>query len=211
MAPAPAGSGAGVNRYCHAMGRLPYLRYDDLGSERQKVWDSVVGSRGPVLINEQGGLIGPFNAFVHAPDVGARLTSLGRVLRFETSIERRLTEVAIITVGARWKAEFEWWAHARMAREHGVADVVVGAIGRGEDPPFEADDERTVYTVARQLTETGRIDQATYDAARQHFGDTGVVELVSLCGYYTLVSFLLGGFAVPLPPGAQPMWGQFSG
>ncbi len=70
MAPAPAGAtagaGAGVNRYCHAMDRLPYLRYDDLGSERQKVWDSVVGSRGPALINEQGGLIGPFNAFVHA-------------------------------------------------------------------------------------------------------------------------------------------------
>lgn len=82
---------------------------------------------------------------------------------------------------------------------------------RGEDPPFEADDERTVYTVARQLTETGRIGQATYDAARQLSGDTGVVELVSLCGYYTHVSFLLGGFAVPLPPGAQPMWGQFSG
>jgi 4-carboxymuconolactone decarboxylase len=193
------------------VGRLPDLSYDDLDPGRKKLWDSVVGSRGTDLVNEHGGLIGPFNAFIHAPDVGARLSSLGRVLRFETSIERRLSEVAIITVGARWKAEFEWWAHARMARAHGVADAVVDAIGRGEDPPFEAADERTVYVVARQLTETGRLDQDAYAAAQRLLGDTGLVELVALCGYYTLVSFLLGAFAVPLPPGAAPTWGGSPG
>jgi 4-carboxymuconolactone decarboxylase len=187
--------------------RLAYLRYDQLDPDRQEVWDSVVGSRGGELVNAQGGLIGPFNAFVQAPGVGRHLSALGRVLRFETSIERRLTEIVIITVGARWKAEFEWWAHARMAREHGVADAVVDAIGRGEDPVFEAADERTVHAVARQLTDSGRLDQDTYDRAQRLLGDTGVVELVALCGYYTLVSFLLNAFAVPLPPGAAPVWG----
>ena len=107
-------------------------------------------------------------------------------------------------MGARWKAEFEWWAHAQMARRHGVPGAVVDAIGRGEDPPFGADDERTVYEVARQLTRTGRLSQDAYDAAQQLLGDTGVVELVSLCGYYTLISFLLNAFAVPLPAGAPP-------
>lgn len=188
------------------MSRLPYLRREDLGPDGQQVWDGVVGSRGGELLNEQGGLIGPFNAFVHAPDVGRRLSSLGQVIRFGTSIERRLTEVAIITVGARWKAEFEWWAHGRMAREHGVPDAVVDAIGRGEDPPFEADDERAVYAVARQLSDGGQLSQDAYAAAQRLLGDVGVVELVSLCGYYTLISFLLNAFAVPLPAGAQPAW-----
>jgi len=188
------------------MSRLPYLRRDDLDADRQEVWDSVVGSRGDQLINGQGGLAGPFNAFVQAPDVGRHLTALGRVLRFETSIERRLSEVAIITVGAAWKAEFEWWAHAQMARKQGVPDAVVDAIGRGEEPPFEAADERTVYSVARQLSGSGQVDQKTYDAAQRLLGDAGLVELVSLCGYYTLISFLLNAFTVPLPPGAAPMW-----
>ena len=188
------------------MSRLPYVRRDDLDPGRQEVWDSVVGSRGDQLINEQGGLAGPFNAFVQAPDVGRHLTALGRVLRFETSIERRLSEVAIITVGAAWKAEFEWWAHSQMARRHGVPDAVVDAIGRGEDPPFQAADERTVYAVARQLTGSGRVDQETYNAAQRLLGDAGLVELVSLCGYYTLISFLLNAFTVPLPPGAAPIW-----
>jgi 4-carboxymuconolactone decarboxylase len=171
------------------------------------VWDAVVGSRGGDLIGADGGLIGPFNAFLHAPGVGRRLSSLGRVVRFETSLDRRLTEVAIITVGARWKAEFEWWAHARMAREHGVADAVVDAIGRGQQPPFgAADDERVVYAAARELTETGQLTREAFGAAQQLLGDAGLVELVSLCGYYTTVSFLLNAFTVPLPAGAAPMW-----
>ena len=186
--------------------RLSYLRYDDLDADGQAVWDGVVGSRGADLVNSDGGLIGPFNAFVHAPGVGRRLSSLGRVVRFETSIERRLSEVAIITVGARWKAEFEWWAHARMAREHGVPDDVVDAIGQGMDPPFGRDDERVVYTVARQLTTQGRLDADAYAAAHQLLGDAGMVELVSLCGYYTLVSYVLNAFTVPLPPGATLAW-----
>jgi 4-carboxymuconolactone decarboxylase len=187
--------------------RLPYLRRDELDAEGQNVWDSIVGTRGSQLVNADGALAGPFNAFVHAPEVGQHLTSLGVVLRSGTSIERRLTEVAIITVGARWKAEFEWWVHARIARRHGVPDAVVDAIGRGEDPPFAADDERAVYAVASQLTQTGQLSQEAYDAAQRLLGDAGVVELVSLCGYYTAISFLLNAFAVPLPPGAVPEWG----
>jgi len=182
------------------------VRREELGPEGQQLWDRLVNGLGDLVVTAGGGLAGPFNAFVTAPDAGQRLSSLGATLRFGTSIERRLSEIAIITTGARWQAEFEWWAHAPMAREHGVAAAVVDAIGRGEDPPFEADDERAVYAVARQLGQSGRLDQGTYDAAHRILGDAGMVELVSLCGYYTLVSFLLNAFTVPLPPDALPMW-----
>ena len=188
------------------MTRLSYLRRDELDPAGQDVWDKVVGTRSGQLVSDDGALVGPFNAFVHAPEVGRRLASLGAVVRFGTSVDRRLSEVAIITVGARWKAEFEWWAHARMAREHGVPDTVVDAIGRGEEPQFTADDERTVYAVARELADAGQVSEASYGAARDLLGESGLVELVTLCGYYTLISYLLNAFAVPLPPGAQPMW-----
>lgn len=187
--------------------RLPYLRYEELDARGQQVWDSVAGSRGGELVSAEGGLIGPFNAFVHAPGIGKHLSALGGRLRFRTSIDRRLSELAIITVGAAWKAEFEWWAHARMAREHGVSDAVMEAIGRGEDPPIAAEDERVIYAVARELTGTGRVGEESYDAAQRLLGDEGMVELVALCGYYTLISFLLNAFDVPLPPGVQPLWG----
>jgi 4-carboxymuconolactone decarboxylase len=188
------------------MTRLPYAQRSSLGAEGQQLWDSIVDGRGDLLVTAEGGLAGPFNAFVTAPGAGRRLSSLGVTLRFHTSIERRLSEIAIITVGARWKTEFEWFAHAAMAREHGVSGPVVDAIGQGTEPPFEASDERAVYQVARQLSAVGRLDRDVYDAAHAFLGDAGMVELVSLCGYYTLISFLLNAFDVPLPPGNAPMW-----
>lgn len=191
------------------MTRLPYLRYEDLDARGQEVWDGVVGSRGGAnagLVNAEGGLVGPFNAFVHAPGVGRHLSALGGRVRFRTSIDRRLSELAIITVGARWQAEFEWWAHAATAREFGVPDAVVDAIGRGEEPPIAADDERAIYAACRELVTSGRLSPPAYEAAQRLLGDEGMVELVSLCGYYTLVSYLLNAFDVPLPAGVRPQW-----
>jgi len=188
------------------MTRLPYLRRDQLDADGAAVWDALTASRGSAVVNDQGGLVGPFNAWLHAPDTGAILAELGAALRFRTTVDRRLLELAIITVGARWRAEFEWWAHARMAREHGVSDAVIDAAGRDEHPHFERDDERVVYATARRLVADGRLDAVTYDEARALLGDRGMVELVSLCGYYTLVSFTLNAFEVPLPSDARPRW-----
>ena len=158
--------------------RLPYLRYDELDPGRRSLWDAIAASRGDDLVNADGGLIGPFNAFLHAPGVGRQLTALGHEVRFETSIGRRLSEVAIITVAAWWKAEFEWWAHAPMARRHGVAGAVVDAIGRGEDPVSGEDDERTVHAVARQLTASGHVAPAP---TRLRGSSSATPALSSLC------------------------------
>jgi 4-carboxymuconolactone decarboxylase len=186
------------------MSRLPFPTRDDLDAQGQEVWDSITASRGTVVTDE-GTLLGPFNAWVQAPAIGGRLAELGAALRFESSIDRRLLEVAIITVGARWQSEFEWWAHSRMARQHGVGQDAIDAIARGEVPDLP-EDERIVHAVARQLAEDGRVDRPSYDAARELLGDRGTVELITLCGYYTLVSFTLNAFDVALPPGESPTW-----
>ncbi len=188
------------------MSRLPNLSHDELSAQGQEVWQRIVASRGASALDASGGLAGPFNTFVQAPHIGGHLSDLGGVLRFATSLERRLAEIAIITVAARWQAEFEWWAHAPMAREQGVSAAAIAAIARGEEPGFGSSAERAVYAVASQLTRTGQLDQDTYDAAHRLLGDEGMVELVALCGYYTLVSYLLNAFAVPLPEGAVPSW-----
>ena len=188
------------------MQRLDRPDRSQLSPEGQKVWDDVAGSRGTV-VGPDGALMGPFNAWVQAPDVGRRLVALGSTLRFGSSLDRRLLEVAIITVGAHWKAEFEWWAHARMAEQHGVSAVTIDAIARGGRASLERGDEQVVHDVAQSLVSTGRLDDDTYARAAELLGQPGLIELVSLCGYYTLVSFTLNAFEVPLPAGAEPRWG----
>lgn len=184
-------------------GRLAPRRRDELDDAGKELFDRFRDRFGDWIVNADGGLHGPFNAGVTAAHIGRSLSRAG----IETSFDRRLRELAIITTGAKWKAEFEWFAHAPMARECGIAADVIEAIGRGETPSFARDDEGVVYAVARQLASDGRIDDDTYAAARDLLGEVGVIELVALCGYYALVSFILNAFEVPLPPGARP---QFS-
>lgn len=188
--------------------RLTMLGRDDLSGEQQELWDGLTASRGGGvdLFDDGGHLVGPFNAWLHVPKIGRRLSSLGAHLRFETSIERRLSEVAICTVGAHWHSEFEFFAHAPMAFEHGVDEAVIAALRENRTPTFERDDERIVYEVATRLLDDRRVTDETYTAAEALLGEDGMVELVALIGYYCLISMLLNLFEVPLPKGADTNW-----
>lgn len=90
--------------------------------------------------------------------------------------ERR--ELVQLGCGLGARRAWEWWAHARMAREHGVDEAIVAAIGRGETPSFEAGDEAVVYTFTRQLLVSGGVDDARFESSVERLGRTGVAELV---------------------------------
>lgn len=188
------------------MSQLPLLKHDELDEEGRATWDAVVSTRGERVISPQGTLTGPFNALLHAPGVGLRVSDLGAALRFHSSLEPRLLELAVLTVAARWQAEYEWAAHAKLAAAAGLSEEVVDALAERKDPPLADEDQRTVYTVARQVVDTGHIEPAAWDAAHKLLGNRGLVELVFLCGYYSLVSFGLNAFDVPLLPGDSPRW-----
>lgn len=191
------------------MTRLPFITQDQLDDDQQAVWDAVTnGRRGPAsrLIGENGELVGPFNAPLHAPRTGRKVVALGEALRFETEVDKRLLEVAVCTVGAHWRSNFEWFAHSRLAIDAGVDAAAIEALGRGEEPAFGAADEQAVYAMARSLLTTGRVDDATYAEVAGHVGHQGLVELTQLIGYYCLISLTLNIFQIDLPPGNEPLW-----
>ena len=194
--------------YRGPMTRLRSLDRADLSLEQAELWDRIVETRGGGvdLFDAGGGLVGPFNAFVHSPKVGKRLTSLGGLLRFRISIERRLSEVAICTVGAHWHSEFEFWAHAPMALEHGVDPLVIDALRNDRPPEFARSDERIVHAVTSQLLNERRVDPATFAEGEALLGENGIVELAALVGYYCLISMMLNLFEVALAPGESPVW-----
>ncbi len=188
------------------MDRLTQRTRSALNAAGQELYDSLVDSRGSQIADAEGALLGPFNAWVQAPRVGARLAALGSALRYDMALDRKLIELAVITVGAHFRAEFEWYAHSTMARHHGVPEAVISSIGAGEEPEFSDDTQRLVHKVASEIVETGRLSEVTHRDARARIGDVQLVELVTLCGYYTLVSFTLNAFCVSLPPGVASQW-----
>lgn len=188
--------------------RATPVNYDDATPEQQQLWDELLGSRGgpSTLVAPDGSLRGPFNHMVASPNLGKRMGDLGQGVRFEASIERRLQELAIITVGAHWRSNFEFWAHGRMAIEQGIDPAVVDALAEGRSPSFERQDEAEVHRFASQLITTGRVDQDRYDAVRDRVGEQALIDLITTIGYYSLVSLTLNAHQVPLPDGNDPIW-----
>lgn len=187
--------------------RIPLPGRDDLDAAQRAVWDRVVA--GP-----RGTVIGPLRAAIHNATLADRWSALGEALRFGTSLPKRLSELAICVTGRRWSSQVEWWVHARVAQEAGVAPAILDAIREGRPPAFDEPDEALVYDFARDLQQHGRVAEATYAAARAAFGVTGVVELTALVGYYTMVSMTLNAHGIPLPeeaplPLAAPPEGLF--
>ena len=189
------------------MSRLAAVRPADATSAQREVIDAIAGgARGrgrPLesLLDERGGLAGPFNAWMHRPDLGIVIQRLGERLRFHGTLPGAVREIAILTVGAEWMAEYEWWAHCKVGRREGVSDETIDALHRGERPLLSDPAELAAYDFTSALLGTGRVDSVLYEAARAYLGDGGLVELVTLAGYYTLVSFTLNAFEVPLPGG----------
>lgn len=177
--------------------RIPLPGPEELDAAQRAVWDSVVA--GP-----RGQVIGPLRAAIHNAELAARWSALGEALRFHTSLPKRLSELAICVTGRRWSSQVEWYVHARVAAEAGIAPAVLEAIRLGRVPSFEKQDEALVYDFARALNQSGRVPDAIYDAAREAFGVRGVVELTALVGYYVMVSMTLNAHGVPLPDGAAP-------
>ena len=180
------------------MPRLTPLDLDKLSPEQKKVADAIVA--GP-----RGGLRGPFDPWLRRPELADRAQKLGEYCRFSTSLPKDLAELAICLVGRHFKAQFEFYAHARLAAEAGLALAIIEAVRLRATPPFTREVERVVYDFVTEYLETNRVAAPNYKRAVDAFGEPGVVDLVGVCGYYMLVSMTLKTFDAPAPDDAKPL------
>jgi len=137
------------------------------------------------------------------PELADRLQKVGEYLRFNTSLDRRLNEMAIIMSAQYWGAQYEWYAHAPLALKAGLDPAIVKAIGEGRKPDSMKDDEAIVWDFTTQLRRDRAVDDATYARAVGTFGEQGVMDLVAVNGYYDLVSMTLNVARVKAPADAE--------
>ena len=179
------------------MGRLPPLDPAALTGVQKALYDRIMS--GP-----RGRVAGPLEAMVLCPAAGDPLQELGGRLRFDGVLPGKLRELAILVAARFWSAQFEWHAHARIAREEGLDDAAIAAIATGAAPALATPEENIVYSFCRELHETRAIGAATYAEAVEILGQEAVIKLTVLSGYYTTVSMILNTFEVPLPEGVAP-------
>jgi 4-carboxymuconolactone decarboxylase len=186
------------------MARIHLPTRDEMSDEQRRVHDAVVA--GP-----RGVVIGPLRAAIINPELAERWSNFGEVLRYRTTLPRKLTELAIIVTARHWTSQIEWYVHARVAAEAGLGAAAIEALRLGREPQFEAPEEAEICAFARQLLRTGEVETETYRKVEARFGARGVVELTALIGYYTMVSMTLNAHEVPLPEGVDPPLARLAG
>ncbi|UHL65273.1 carboxymuconolactone decarboxylase family protein [Paralcaligenes sp. KSB-10] len=152
----------------------------------------------------RGRVRGPLAIWLHRPGLAEPAQALGQYCRYDSSLPPRLSELAILTIAALWRSEFEWWAHKPIAIEAGISSDIAEGIRTGGRIEFRQQDEQVVYEFVKTLVETRHIPELQYRRAIEVLGQDHVVDLVGLAGYYTLISMTLNVFEVAPADAAAP-------
>ena len=176
--------------------RLPAFALDNLSAEQHALVEAIKSGPRGRFQNE-----GPFAVYLHAPGYGKLAQALGGYLRYHTSLPPRLKEFAILCTAQHWKAQYEWHAHAPMAAADGVKETTIRNLKAGRPAKSAAKDEMAIYEFVKEVYAKRRVSNAAYVRLRKIIGDTGMVELVGILGYYALISMTLNVFRMPLPEG----------
>jgi 4-carboxymuconolactone decarboxylase len=174
--------------------RLKLLLPEEMSADQKATYDeSIAGKRGRPPA--------PMMAWLNSPEMARHATRLGEVLRFDTIFPARLSEIAILVTARYFTAHYEWFAHKRLALQGGLDEKVIDDIRDRRTPQFDDPKAQIIYDVAKSLHEAHGLTKALYDEAVNVLSLRGLVEVIGLCGYYTMVSMTLNTFEFELPEG----------
>ena len=176
--------------------RMPEIPLDKMTTAQRSIADAILS--GP-----RKSMGGPFNAWLRSPALADRLQKVGEYVRFDSSLDRRVNEMAIIMTAQYWGSQYEWHAHAPLAIKAGLDPAIVAAIGAGQKPEQMQEDEAIVWEFTTQLRRDHGVDDAIYAKALAKFGEAGIMDLVAVNGYYDVVSMTLNVAHVAPPADAE--------
>lgn len=179
------------------MARIKLAALSEMSPEEKRAYDEAASGL-------RGHFPAPMIAWLRNPEFARRAQKVGEFIRFEMSLPARLRELAILVVARYWSAHHEWRVHRKIALEVGVGADVVAEVAARRRPVFKDRADRVVYDIATSLLETRTVPGPLYEEGVRELGEKGVVELVGVLGYYTLVSMTLVTFEIGLPEDFQP-------
>lgn len=175
------------------MARLPIATRDSVPESQRDVFDEMVKQLGSVPRH------GPGSVMIHVPAAHRWATGLNHYLRDESSLPKKVQELAMLVTARELDCQHIWNAHAASARKAGVPGALVDALrDRKELPPLAAD-EAAVVNYGREFFRTHRVSRGAFQSALEQFGRQGVVELALVMGNYSLLALMINTFDTDLP------------
>jgi 4-carboxymuconolactone decarboxylase len=170
--------------------RMPPLAREAMSEAQRAAADELIA--GP-----RKGVKGPFIALLRSPELMGRLQRVGEYLRFNSAVPPRLSEFATLVVSRAWTQQFEWFMHVPLALKAGTSQRTLDELASGRRPTEMSDEEAAVYDFTTELITHYGVSAGTYREAVTRFGEQGVVDLVAIVGYFTLMSMELNVAQTP--------------
>jgi 4-carboxymuconolactone decarboxylase len=185
-----------------AQDRMPPIPADKMTEAQKKAAAELAA--GP-----RGAFRGPFVPLVRSPELMSRVQKVGEYLRYSNSLPQKLVEMTVLMTARRWTQQYEWNAHYPLALKAGLKKDVADAIAEGRHPSGMVEDEEIAYNFTTELNQNGSVSDPTYARAVSTFKEQGVIDLIALNGYYSLLGMVMGVARTPLAPGDTPMLKPF--
>jgi len=156
------------------------------------------------FVAARGQPTGPWIVLLRSPEVMSRARGLSDYLRYQSILPGWLREFVILMTARQWSQSYEWNAHYKLAIDEGLSAEIARALAEGHRPEGMVEEEVILYDFCMELQRNQSVSDATYARTLERFGEQGIVETVSLMGYYTMISMVLNTARTPLPAGVQP-------
>ena len=174
--------------------RLKLISPSEMTEHQRATYDESIASK-------RGRPPPPMMAWLYSPEMARHATRLGAFLRFDTTLTPRLSELAILVTARHWSAHYEWYAHKKIALKAGLEPAIIDDINTRRAPKLDDPKAQVVYDVSKAIHETRGLPAPLHARAKELLGEQGLVELIGLLGYYTLVSMTLNVYEFYLPDG----------
>jgi len=184
-----------------SLSRLPLLKREELDAQGKKLYDLAVSPESRTLV----GLRGPSGIWLHSPFLAEFLRAANRYLRFETALDRRLTELAILVTARELDNQFEWAAHEPAALREGLDPRIIDIVKHRKPVARLGKKEALIIAFGRELFRKKRLRSQTFARAVELFGRRGVLDLAALMGNYAMTAVILNTVDQQLHPGQRPL------
>lgn len=141
--------------------------------------------------------LGPYIPLLNHPQLAKLIEQLGYFYKYESELPRDVYQFVVLILAKRSGVAFVWADHVASARAAGLPEGCIDGIQAGTATfvaPFDMVARLTDCAFAYRS-----IPAPLQDAAIAKFGLHGLIEIVTLCGYYSLMAMVNGCFEVPLP------------
>jgi 4-carboxymuconolactone decarboxylase len=174
-----------------ALDGFPILKKDGLDADQRVLWDELtLGPRGILTGGADAKRLPDlYNAWMHFPAFGHLMLKVAGELRGVTELSGRLRELLVLTTSAQLGCRVEYDFHVPVARQQGLSDAVIAAIGDGATPPFLDEAERIVWEANVQLVRTATLTPALREEVVRILGHRGLMQLIAAVGLYVIVAY----------------------